>query len=499
MKTMKTYILKAVFIAIAVTAFQSCDDPIDLEPISDIGTDRFYQNTEQVNLAVVGIYSSLQLKQLDEWIVTEMRSDNTQLSDRNSENANIPYRQLDRFVSNPLNEFTASYWRASYKTIGLSNNVLENLAVVTDPDLAIQYEAEARFLRGYSLFNLVRLYGGIFVITETVTPQEARNLERKSIEEAYAVILEDLEFAYANLPANFTGNQIGRATKWAAGVELGKALLSQRDASSNTRAEVVLRDVATQSGGRLLPNYSDVFSANNEYNEEIFFAVRYQSGLVGLGSPFPNLFAPVQSGNAVVFGNGRSFNSPTRGMVDIYESNDPRRDINLATQYIKTNGDIETADIFITKYNSTFSNEFDSPNDWVISRYADAILLLAEAINENNGAPTGEAIGYLNAVRNRAGQGDIPASQVGSFFDFKLALEVERRKEFAFENQRWFDLLRTNRAVVVMNNHFATDPQYNDPTAPFFSTPPIQEFQTLLPIPQYEIDLNPSVAQNIGY
>ena len=86
-----------------------------------------------------------------------------------------------------------------------------------------------------------------------------------------------------------------------------------------------------------------------------------------------------------------------------------------------------------------------------------------------------------------------------TYFDFKLALELERKLEFAFENQRWFDLLRTGRAVTVMNEHFATEDQYNDPDDPQFYTEPIQEYQLLLPIPQYEIDLNPSIAQNIGY
>ncbi|GAK94678.1 putative outer membrane protein [Nonlabens ulvanivorans] len=154
---------------------------------------------------------------------------------------------------------------------------------------------------------------------------------------------------------------------------------------------------------------------------------------------------------------------------------------------------------FVSKYNSTFSNVDDAPNDWVISRYADVILLLAEAINENNGGPNTEAIGYVDDVKLRAGQSVLTSSQTSTYFDFKLALEEERRKEFAFENHRWFDLLRTDRAVTVMNNHFVTDFQYNDPNETAFNTQPIQQFQTLLPIPQYEIDLNPSVAQNVGY
>ncbi|WP_164510845.1 RagB/SusD family nutrient uptake outer membrane protein [Nonlabens xiamenensis] len=494
---MKTTLIKIAAALLLINCIVSCQDAIELEPISDIGADSFYSNTDEVELALIGAYKSLHLKQLDEWVVTELRSDNTQLSFDNSQNANVPYRQLDRFVSNPLNEFTTSYWRASYRTIGQANHVLENLAVVDDPEVAAQFEGEARFLRAHSLFNLTRLYGGVFVVTETIDASQARNLERQSVADAYAVILEDLQFGYDNLPDSYSGDDVGRVTKWAAGLELGKALLTQGTPQSVTQAEIILRDVVNMSGGRLLDNYEDVFDPNNEMNDEVFFGVRYQSGLVGLGSPFANLFSPRASENAVVFGGGEEFNVPTEGMEDIYASNDPRARVNFSVSWIDNSGNLNE-ERFISKYNGDFNNVEDAPNDWIISRYADALLLLAEAINENSG-PTPEAIGYLNDVRNRAGQSDVLDANVDTFFEFKLALEEERRREFAFENHRWFDLVRTGRAVAVMNEHFRTDFQYNDPDAPFFNTQPIQEFQTLLPIPQYEIDLNPSVAQNVGY
>lgn len=494
---MKTFILKTTALLCVILSLNSCDDAIDLQPISDIGADRFYQNEEQLNFAVVGIYSSLQQKQNLEWIVTELRSDNTQLSFDNSQNANVPYRELDRFVANPLNEFIANYWRASYKTIGLCNNVLANLEVVTNPEKAMQFEGEARFLRAHSYLNLVRLYGGVFLVTDIVDPAEARNLERKSVQEAYAIIIEDLQFAFDNLPENYDSANIGRATKWAAGIELGKALLTEGSPSNKILAETVLRDVVNSSGRTLLGNYADVFNPNNEMNNEIYFAVRYQSGLVGLGAPFANFFSPLASENDVVQGSGDEFNIPTEGMEQIYAANDPRARVNFAVSWVDARGTI-TMERFVSKYNSAFANVDDSPVDWIISRHADAMLLLAEAINENSG-PTTEAQMLLNEVRNRSLQPDIPMMDMDTFFEFKLVLEEERRREFAFENHRWFDLLRTGRAVVVINNHFTTDFQYNDPARPFFNTRPIQEFQTLLPIPQYEIDLNPSVAQNIGY
>jgi len=155
---MKTYTNKIIIIMVAAFMVASCDDPIELDPISDIGSGTFYKDANEVDLAIIGTYASLHEKQLNEWVVTELRSDNTQLSFDNSQNANIPYRQLDQFVSNSLNEFTTAYWRASYKTVGLANHVLENLEVVDDEVLKAQYAGEARFLRAHSLFNLTRLY-----------------------------------------------------------------------------------------------------------------------------------------------------------------------------------------------------------------------------------------------------------------------------------------------------------------------------------------------------
>ncbi|MNY02318.1 SusD family protein [compost metagenome] len=125
---------------------------------------------------------------------------------------------------------------------------------------------------------------------------------------------------------------------------------------------------------------------------------------------------------------------------------------------------------------------------------------MAEAINEQSG-PNAEALGYLNEVRTRSlgSSAALSLANVSTYFNFKLALENERRFEFAFENHRWFDLVRTGRAEIVMSQHFATEFQYNDPAHPSLNTGPLQHYQILLPIPQYEIDLNPTIAQNTGY
>jgi hypothetical protein len=432
-----------------------------------------------------------------EFVLTELRSDNTYMSPRNSETANVPYRQVDRFVLTSQNIFVEDYWRACYRTISLANNVITQIDVVEDQELANKYEAEARFFRAHAYFNLVRLWGGVFIVDQPISGKEAKAIDRSDVQDVYDFLLADLEFASNNLPNTATGQDLGRLTKWAAKTELGKAYLTLGGPSNLANAETVLSEVVYDSPFSYLSSYANVFNISNEYNNEILFAVRYQTGSVGLGAPFANYFAPIQSDNYVVTGSGDELNVPATSMSNAYPLGDDRKDASMADNWVGFQGQVNEFR-YIKKYNSDFGTVDDAGNDWPVIRFTDAMLLLAEAINESSG-PTADAMDLLNQVHERAGLTAYDASEIGTYFDFKLALELERKLEFAFENQRWFDLLRTGRAVTVMNTQFATEDQYNDPNRPQFKTDPIQEFQLLLPIPQYEIDLNPSIAQNIGY
>ncbi len=496
---MNKYIRIAIsFILLVITAVlgTSCEKQLNLEPISDISAGVFYNNANDIDLAVVSTYNSLYGVMNKEFVVTELRSDNTYMSPQNSETSNVPYRAADRFVLNSQNIYVQEYWRALYRTVSLSNNVIAHIDVVENEELAGQYLGEARFLRAHAYFNLVRSYGGVFIIDEPITGQDAKKRDRSTVEDVYKFLIADLEYAAENLPDVSSGAQLGRVTKWAAKALLGKALLTRNTGSDNDDAITVLTEVVNLSGFSMLPSYADVFSISNEHNSEILFAVRYQSGGVGLGAPFANYFSPIQSDNFVVTGSGDELNVPTTSMSAAYEAADQRKAVSMADSFLLGSSYVQAR--FISKYNSTFSNVDDAGNDWPIIRFTDVMLLLAEAIN-NQGGPTPQAIDLLNDVRQRAGLTAYTTAEVGSYFDFKLALELERKLEFAFENQRWFDLVRTERAITVMNTHFSTEDQYNDPTRPQFYTSPISSWQLLLPIPQYEIDLNPSIAQNIGY
>ena len=489
--------LKVLFLSTAFI-FASCDETLDLQPISEIGVGEFYTTPAEVNLAVISIYNSLYGMQNREWLLTEIRSDNTYMNPNSTETKDLAIREVDRFVQSSQNIYLQEYWKACYRTINLSNVVLQNLNVVSDQAVRDQYEGEARFLRAHAYFNLVRLWGGVFIVETPVSGSEAKMMDRSPQSEVYEFIANDLRLASEMLPPSQSGANLGRVASDAAKTLLGKVLLTTGNTADLSEARTVLTEVVSGNFS-LQPTYGAVFNIGNEYNNEIMFAVRYQSGSVGLGSPHPNFFAPLQSDNYVVFGNGDGLNIPTDNMSQAYTTGDPRKATSMADTWLGFNGAVR-ADKHVTKYNSTFNAVDDGGNDWIILRYADALLLLSEAINQQSG-PSGEALGYLNQVRTRSlgASAALELANVSTYFDFKLALENERRVEFGFENHRWFDLVRTGRAEVVMTQHFATEFQYNDPAHPSLNTGPLQHYQIFLPIPQYEIDLNPNIAQNTGY
>lgn len=471
----------------------SCD--LEEDVISFRTDDNFYQNQEELDRGIVASYSSLYDVMSVEWNITELRSDNTFTNPDRSPESDAPRFTLDRLTVDTNNSINQAYYANCYKTIALTNRILANLDVAEDQDLRNQYEGEAKFLRALMHFNLTRLYGSIVIVDRVLIGEEGFQLSRRPQSEVYPFIIQDLEDAITLLPEEYDDSEFGRATGIAARTILGKVHLSSptRDIEAAITQLEYVRDRGING---LLTNYDDLFEPGNELNNEVIFSVRYEQGLIGLGSPFPNFFAPLQSDGNVVFGNGDGLNVPTEDISDIYGTGDQRKLSSMADSYIATNG-TEIFNKHVTKYNSDFNALDDGDVDWPITRFADVLLMLSEAYVDARGIS--EALIELNKVRVRAGLTALTETDVNSTFAFKLALENERRLEFAFENHRFFDLLRTNRALTVINEHFANEFAYNNPDNPDLDASPISDFQLLLPIPQREIDLNPNLAQNIGY
>lgn len=502
-------LLKYILPALALCSLTACDMNPEIYSEPDAGG--YAKDAAGVNSMLMGAYGGMHGVLYYEWAMTELRSDNTRMRSAGSTSSETKLvEQLDQGTILTANSWVDNYWTAAYHTIASTNNVLATLDVVADETLRNQYEGEARFLRALNYFNLVRLWGPVFKVTRKLTAAESRVMQRSPSEEIYALIEEDLAAIVEGelLPLSYASADLGRATLTAAKALLAKVYVTRYEpgsekylAAKGLLAEAIAEAGAPQTGADLTP-YDEVFSINNEMNPEIVFAVRYLAGNKGLGSPFGGLFGPNNNGGNVIIGSPKQFNFPTDDLLALFKQHpeDRRIEVSYAERYYNsTTGTWVTAADkarYVSKFLSPVLTEYDGENDWPVIRVGDLVLLYAEVTAELEGV-TAEAVRYLNMTRERAGIPLYQLSDFGSMTEFRAALRDERRMELAFENHRWFDLQRWGIATVTINEHLT------DTESTFYSqygyVQPIDEWQTMLPIPISVTNINPDVAQNIGY
>ena len=480
---------------------------MDQFPYSEIAAEDYVKDAAAVNTLVIGAYNGLHGVMYHEWSLTELRSDNARMrvSGSSAQDTKL-IEQLDQGTIGTAHDWVGQYWDNCYSTINRTNMVLGNLSVVGDEALRAQYEAEALFIRSLLYFDLIRLYGPVFLVTKQTGADEARNMQRTPINEVYAQIEGDLERVIRDemLPVQMPDDQVGRATLVAAKALLAKIYMTHYAIGDEKylAARELLQDVLAavgnpQSAGDLTP-YKDIFATDKEMSKEIIFTVRYRSGNVGLGAPFTTLFGPLNNGNSVVLGSPKHYNYPSDNLLAAYNANanDLRKEVVIAEGYTnKTTGDWKEERFMVKYLDPKMATEYDAENDWPILRVGDVALLLAELINEVDG-PTTEAFGYLNMIRERAGLSAYTTAELASRYQFREAVRNERRLELAFENHRWFDLLRWGIATTTVNDFLAGEAFFSEYN---YAVNPIADWQTLLPIPLTVININPDVAQNVGY
>ena len=505
--------MKRTIISIFLSAVACISVSCNMEqfPYSETADGDYVTDDASVENLVIGAYNGLHDVLYYEWAVTELRSDNARMRATGSTSQDTKLiEQLDQATIETAHTWVADYWEACYSTINRTNSVLHNLDVVGDPVLRAQFRGEAQFLRAMLYFNLVRLYGPVFIVTKKTGADEARRMQRSPVNDVYTLIDTDLESIIEEslLPERMTDARMGRATMSAAKSLLAKVYMTHYAVGEEKymSAKTLLREVLVaagdpQSGGELVP-YAKIFAKDNEMNKEIIFAVRYLSGNVGLGSPFTTLFGPLNNANSVVMGSPKHYNFPSDNLLSAYNANaegdkvDLRKAVVLAEGYTNATTGQWKDERFMVKYlDPDMATEYDAENDWPVLRVGDIALLYAEILNETEG-PTAEALKYLNLIRARAGIRAYDAAELASRYQFREAVRHERRLELAFENQRWFDLLRWGTAVATVNEYFASEIFY---TGYSYVVNPIAQWQTLLPVPISVININPDVAQNVGY
>lgn len=514
----------------------SCKKILDVEPISNEVSSEYYRNYVEVNNALTGCYNGMQEPLLYEWMLTELRTDNAkQRSVSSTTNANVELNQLNLYTASAQHQQIYNYWLSVYKNIRNINYVLRSLGVSYNNGQLVYGQAtatvteaqktqlicQALFLRAYHYFNLVRLFGGVFIATQPLVPAESKQINRSSVADCYQLIMADLQVAATQLPTNKYGQipsaDVGRVNAWSAKALLAKVYLTLPTPRA-ADALTLLNDVIANSGYGLETSFANVFSINNEMNREILFTVRFKAGLVGLGNPMANSFAPASSGDAIVNGDGSGFNYPTTNINSAYRTStnsftDARKAVTIGV-YAGS-----TTPYYVGKFVSKVLVKNDAENDFPVIRFADVLLMKAEATGYDGAA--GTSIGIINQIRERAGAGNFttgtftsafykyPATGIGAITtqaDFVTALLNERRLELAFENQRFFDLVRTEQAVANIQAYYASE--YTSHYGRYTPVIPLASLQAnvtmqklLLPIPQREIDTNNEIRieQNPGY
>lgn len=493
--------------------FASCKKSfLEIPPSTSISTVTFYKTQSDFQQAVVGAYAPLSALygnsvslpgQPDpgDWGMDEMRSDNTGFIFSVANRGFVGHEQLDQFIDDGNNASTINKYSSDYTIIGRANQILATIdAASFDATHKNTYKGEALFLRAFAYFDLVQYYGDVPLSLIPVTNIAQTQIPRAPIAQVYTQIISDAKLAVTLLPTK-TNAAVGHVTANTANMLLGNVYMVQKQWVS---AETVLQTIVTSGEYSLLANYASIFSNSNKNNPESLFEIQYvadpsQAGLQnGFGYEFipalanPNVLPGYPSSSTNLFGN---WNLPTPDLINAYEAGDQRLAANIA--YITVTG---VTYPYLKKYVQGATLYPYTDDDWQVYRYAEVLLFLAEAYNEDGKFAQG--IPLINQVRARAGLAGVTATDQASL---RIAIAHERQVEFAGESKRWKDLLRTGTALTVMNAQAAAIRA--NPTAYYYpvGVPPVPaafnvtQNRLLFPIPNNEIQLNPLLKQNPGY
>jgi len=479
---------------------ESCKkDFLNQAPESSLTDANFWKTESDLKQGVVGAYSSLRgMGTFSYWLFGEMRSDNTTFQynapQRGQENREL----VDQILVSSTNTLIQDFWASSYTAISRCNDVLDHVESIPMSAAAkSQATGEVKFLRAFHYFNLVRQFGGVPLRLEVVkSPSTAPSNGRASVDEVYNQIITDLNEAATNLPeaASYAPADKGRVSKGSAYALLGEVFMTLKNFSD---ALTALRKV---TGYSLVPTYASIFLTTNKNNSESIFEIQYYSTAgTNLSSNFMYQFAPFNSGTVVTQDPGTNlsftsgWNTPTTDLISSYEAGDLRKDVSLAEGFTSASGFVAVP--YIKKYNQGFVQPGQTNVNFPVIRYADVMLEIAECLNEQGFVANGEAFNLMNEIRRRAGLppktfgNPIPALNVSSQAAFRDAIYQERRVELAFENHRWYDIVRTGTAVQILNAHGQREIAKNPsqfPAGAYMAT----QNKLLLPIPQREITID---------
>lgn len=510
---MKKNIILSATLAAVLLSFSSCEDFLTQGNPNKIAAESYFQTENDVERALSGAYLAIRSDNClgeGSTLFTEERSDNMGRLD-NQSSSGEPFQFTD-FSLLPSNTYLKNHWVAMYTAITRCNFLLSYMDNVTfdDEKTQVNYKAEAKYIRALVYFHLVRKWGDVPLVTTYLTTTEEINAStsRTPKETVYAQIVKDLEEALnSNLPDIQPESGKGHACKAAISGLLGQVYLTMATTLADGNKTTYLQQAKTylekcygmRSFGKLseIP-YEDVFDVSKKSTcPEIIFQIVYKQGDKDY---YSSMAADNQAKGETINSQKKSTGAGNYVNTDIvkeYEETDLRK-----AWSVKYAEDPVAKSYFITKFRDTSDAAGTlgyGGNDWILMRYADVILMLAEVNMYLGDEDT--AIKYLDEVRTRAGMPTYAAMRSNSEYQskyptLKLAILHERRVELAFENHRWFDLLRFFTTDELVNYiHSKNQDDYGISNIKNFGTKDIY-----YPIPFDEYKLNPEkMYQNPGY
>ncbi|MDG2484577.1 MAG: RagB/SusD family nutrient uptake outer membrane protein [Flavobacteriaceae bacterium] len=475
MKTIKNNKFTLVALVLLTLGLYSCTDKfLDEEENYLIDSEGYFNSEDDYYMALVGAYDLLQATYVNN-LLGEIASDNTLCGGESATDV-VGFQQIDDMTHTPVNANLRDIWNWMFAGVKRTNYFLEFQNNI-DFDGRVQMVAEVRFLRAYFHFELVKWFGGIPVKDyanalegggKRFSPGDETSIPRYSVEEVYALIESDLIFAANNL--DYAAPQVGRVTKGAAQALLGKAYLYQDKFSD---AATVLGNLIDNGPYQLVDDYSEIFENDGENGVESVFEVQYSDGE---GAGFDCLqcsegnvavgFMGIRNHTGPTYDSGYSFNVPTQEAFDNFDNDDTRKDVSILDIVAWAE---ETEATYVEGYEHTgFYNRkylprkgdqnigdqnLTNPNNYRAIRYADVLLMAAEANNRGNLDET-KALAYLNQVRERA-FGDSSHNSSATGAALTDAILDERRHELLGEGHRFFDLVRTGRAAQAIDGFVA--------------------------------------------
>lgn len=465
---------KYIILLLAISLFSGCEKFLEEDPQSILTPENAFIKTSDWQQTLNASYAMLQRVYIGKYTITlaNFGTDEVEPYDLGW----AAYAELKFYTFSSAHLFLRDEYRVCYEGIKRSNAVIGIPDDVVDSDTKELMVAQAKFLRGVYYFNLVRMYGGVPLWTDAFIDKDQIMKPRASIDEVYEQIVKDMKDAEAVLPETWSkAEDKGRATSLAADALLARIYLQwQKPADALSYCDKVIGKFS------LYDDYADIFNPDNKNMEieNIFEVQSKHSGSWGLeGSHQSNYWGPRGVGGPTNFGGWGGF-GPTQYVYDSYDPSDLRRQAFFATSF---NGVIQSPPCNRKFVDPVYGNLIEDDNlNFVIIRYADILLMKAEALNATDDTGIGK-YDCINLIRSRAGLDDITASDGLTKDEFAEALLEERMHELCFEHMRRWDLIRFGKLKEYLQDHSGIT---------------IQDYHVLYPIPQDAMDANDEMNEN---